>query len=446
MAKKKVLIISHDRIGSNMAGPGIRYHYMAEVLSADFDVTVGFFDPGYLPEKSFSASYSVAHIHDVEFHKIFEGKDAIISLYLNDDMIDYCDKHGIYLVFDIYAPVPVENLALALYGNNKITGESDFVYTRSNLMYERFFQSGDLFLLSNRRQLDYWIGYVFGADLIRLSSYSKREVFDRFVIAPMGIDAKSTLSHTKNVIRGVLPGVGDSDKVVLWTGGIWNWFDAQSLIRAMSNLAKKRPDIKLVFFGTKHPNPDVPEMKEALEAHNLAEELGVLGKNVFINVGWVSYADRINYLLEADVAANTTKQTIESELSHRTRVLDHILTSLPTIATAGDYLSDEVIGPKQLGIIVPPGDIDAIEKAILEIVDDRTNATIRSNVAAIRQDYDWQTVLAPLRDALLEMEKLPRVKITHIRKKRPSRAYKRIKQMVPSPVKKIILRTIRYGR
>ncbi|MBX4191172.1 hypothetical protein KW794_03740 [Candidatus Saccharibacteria bacterium] len=55
-ARKKVLIISHDKIGSAMAGPGIRYHYMAEVLADSFDVTVGFFDKNYLPDKDFKVS------------------------------------------------------------------------------------------------------------------------------------------------------------------------------------------------------------------------------------------------------------------------------------------------------------------------------------------------------------------------------------------------------
>ena len=47
---KKVLIISHDKVGKLMAGPGIRYHYMAKTLAKNFDVTVGFFGPENVPE------------------------------------------------------------------------------------------------------------------------------------------------------------------------------------------------------------------------------------------------------------------------------------------------------------------------------------------------------------------------------------------------------------
>ncbi len=37
-SKKYVLIISHDIISAQMAGPGIRYYHLAEVLSHKFNV------------------------------------------------------------------------------------------------------------------------------------------------------------------------------------------------------------------------------------------------------------------------------------------------------------------------------------------------------------------------------------------------------------------------
>lgn len=446
--KRNVLIISHDKIGDNMAGPGIRYHFMAETLSRHFDVTVGFFDPKYLPNDEFSRSYQVAHVDKGEFQPEFEGKDVVISMWLSEDMIAYCNEKGIYTVLDIYAPAPVENLALFLYSGDPITTDTDYYYRQSYNMYPEFFKNGDLFLFSNRRQLDYWMGFAFGSNLISVSNYDKRPLFDRFVFAPMGINTKQELVHKRAVIKGAIEGINDTDKVLLWTGGIWNWFDAQVLIRAMKLLETSHPEIKLVFFGTKHPNPDVPAMKEATDAYQLAEELGLRDKTVFMHEGWVPYNDRIDYLLEADAAVNTTKDTIEAETAHRTRVLDHILTNLPTVATAGDYLADDVLTQKDIGLSVPPENPEALSEAIVSILDPATNARMRQNISAIRSEYDWEETLRPLVDQLTtNLEKLPAV-VYKVPREMPKNklSYKVAKKILPRPVKSIIVKLLRYGR
>jgi len=441
--KKKLLIISHDKIGSSMAGPGIRYHYMAEVLSRDFDVTVGFFDPTYLPEAGFSKIYSAKSIPVHEFEAYFKDFEMIISHWLSQDMLDYCNRNDIFTVIDLYVPGPVENLAASLYSGNDVKPENDFEYSRASDMYRRFFENGDLFLISNRRQLDFWIGYIFGAGQVQLATYRKRAFYERFIYAPMGIDTKASLKHDRDVIKGVIPGVDKKDKVLLWTGGIWGHFDGKILIRAMKRLENKHPHIKLVFFGTKHPNPNVSEMKESLDTRRLSQELGLTNKTVFFNDGWVKYPDRINYLLEADIAVSTHKSSIETEFAHRTRILDHLLAELPTIATVGDYFSDEVIGPKQLGVVVPPNDETALKDAILRVLEPKTYSAAKKNLKDARQDFDWLHTLKPLIDYLRqEPVKMARLQTAPPLKTR-SRPMRLARKITPVPVKKAIIRTLR---
>lgn len=448
MSRRKILIISHDKIGENMAGPGIRYHHMANLLSDSFDVTVGFFDPSYLPDESFIRSYEVQHVDAPNFRDHFTDKDAIIAMWLSQEMMEFCRENSIYTVFDMYAPVPVENLALYLLSGNQITPHTEYSYRQSYNSYEKFFQYGDLFLLSNRRQLDFWMGFSFGTGIITVSGYEKRPLFDRFIYAAMGIDSSQKLHHTKNVLKGVVPGIHDTDKIVLWTGGIWNWFDAQVLIRAMNIIKDDRPDIKLVFFGVKHPNPDVPTMQEAANTINLAKELALLDNTVFIQEEWVPYDERINYLLEADAAVNTTKDTIESEMSHRTRVLDHFLVNLPTVATSGDFLSDEIIAPNNLGIVVEPNNPEALAMALVNIVNEKNNLKMRKNIEQIRRDFDWSNTLATLKHHLInELNKLPFLEVKKpVEIPKNNVLYRVAKRITPTPLKKILVRILRYGR
>jgi glycosyltransferase involved in cell wall biosynthesis len=440
---KRVLIISHDTIGGNMAGPGIRYHYMAETLSEDFDVTVGFFDPSYVPEESFRTSYKPLKIDAYYFEKSFKGFDVVIAHWLSDAMIHYCNKNNIFIVFDLYVPGPVENLASFIFSDNAATAEKDFEYRRSARMYRLFFENGDLFLVSNQRQLDYWTGYFFGANQVAPSTYPKRPLYNRFIFAPMGIDTKHKITHKKQVIKGVIPGIKKTDKVLLWTGGIWNHFDGQILIRAMEKLKHTRPDIKLLFLGIHHPNPSIPEMKESVDTRRLAEQLDLTNKTVFFNEGWVDYPDRINYLLEADAAVNTHKSSIESEFSHRTRVLDHIWSGLPTISTVGDYLSDQVIKPKKLGIVVPPNDVDALFRAITTLLEPKINADVRRRIDSIQAAFSWSATLRLLHQILLEgPEKLPRLEGAH-RLRKSAGPILLLKRLIPVPVKKLIVRILR---
>ena len=79
---------------------------------------------------------------------------------------------------------------------------------------------------------------------------------------------------TGRAIKGVMPGVGPDDAVILWGGGVYNWFDPLTLIRAVDRLRGRRPDVRLVFLGMRHPNPLIPEMRMATAARRLADELG----------------------------------------------------------------------------------------------------------------------------------------------------------------------------
>ena len=73
------------------------------------------------------------------------------------------------------------------------------------------------------------------------------------------------------------PGIDDDDDLLLWGGGVYNWFDPQTLVRAVGLLRLRRPNVRLYFLGMKHPNAEVPQMRVATETMALADELGPHG-------------------------------------------------------------------------------------------------------------------------------------------------------------------------
>src|SRR5260370_18084086 len=99
-------------------------------------------------------------------------------------------------------------------------------------------------------------------------------------VVPFGLPAELP-RPTAHGIKGVVPGVGTEDVVVLWTGGIWDWFDPLTAIEAAAALADEVPRFKLYFMGARHPNPDIPPMIMARRAEELPRERGVLNRTVF---------------------------------------------------------------------------------------------------------------------------------------------------------------------
>ncbi|HEX3568967.1 MAG TPA: hypothetical protein VHT70_04825 [Candidatus Saccharimonadales bacterium] len=439
--KQRVLIMSHDKVGTQMAGPGIRYHYMAETLAETFDVTLGFFGPENVPDKAFKHSYKVRHIDVHQFHDAFRETDVVIALWVSDAIIDFCNKNGKLLIFDIYAPVPVENLAVKIFSGTKMGEAEDFEFMSQINDYRKFLENGDAFLYSNKQQLDFWLGYAFGAGQVSPTTFSKRNVYNQFIKAPMGIDTSIKLKKGAPLYKGVLKGVGKDDIVMIWNGGIYNWYDGVTLIEAMRLVWKRDPRIKMIFPGTEHPTPSMRKWQETIDTVHKAKELQLIGKNVFFFDSWIPYHERLNFLLEADLGIYTHKPSIETEFSHRTRVLDHILAKLPTIATRGDYFAI-LTEQEGLGRTVPAFDPELLADAIIEASKPEALARARKNIERIRPDFDWKKTMAPLIAYLLSNpQKVPKATPlqgapTPLRSQRLAL----VKRMTPKIVKKAILK------
>ena len=69
---------------------------------------------------------------------------------------------------------------------------------------------------------------------------------------------------------------------------------------------------------------------------------------------------------------------------------------MPIVCTQGDVLAD-LIANRPLGIAVPPKDPQALAEAIRRAVDDEQFiAKCKENLAAVREEYQWERTLQPL--------------------------------------------------
>ena len=141
-------------------------------------------------------------------------------------------------------------------------------------------------------------------------------------------------------------------RILLWGGGIWDWLDAPTVIRATARLPD---DVHLVFQGVKRPALlERDEHAAGAQAIALARELG-LEERVHFNHDWVPYEQRGAWLLDADLGVSAHPAHLETRFAYRTRIADYLWAGLPVVTSAGDVLGDHV-ATRGLGRAVPPGD------------------------------------------------------------------------------------------
>lgn len=388
--ERKVLIITPDSIGVKMAGPAIRAFEMAKVLSAaGAGVRLVSTVHAELEHDAFPIEFApealLREYSDWADVIVFQGHVLSSFPWLRDPRY--------ILVADIYDPMHLE----VLEQGKDLTSEARYALSLQtaevlNIQIER----ADFMLCASEKQRDFWLGQLAGLYRINPATYDEDESLRSLLdVAPFGIeDAAPT--QTRHGIKGVVPGISESDTVILWGGGIYNWFDPLTLIRAVHSLSQRHPELRLFFLGVKHPNPNVPEMAVSLRTRELAEELGLLNSVVFFNEGWVPYEERSNFLLDADLGVSTHFDHLETAFSFRTRILDYLWASLPIVSTDGDTFAS-IVRQHDLGRVVPPEDAAALESALEDVLyREGERERITANVTNFAVTMRWTTVLAPL--------------------------------------------------
>jgi glycosyltransferase involved in cell wall biosynthesis len=205
-------------------------------------------------------------------------------------------------------------------------------------------------------------------------------------------------------LRDRFPEISATDRIVLWWGKVWSWFDADSAIRAMAPLAASRPEIKLVITTGPAPDASTEAYSRDAQARALAAELGLLGATVFFLDEWIPYAQRHHVLHEVDIGLTLHAATPESAVAARARYMDFVWAGLPCVLAEGDEVSAE-FGAAGFARLIPPLQPESATQAILALIDDAdTLEAARAAAATVADRYRWsalaQTVCGVLDDAV----------------------------------------------
>lgn len=392
-SRSKLLIISHDIVDEKMAGPGMRYLEMSSALSDDLQVTLA------VPSKTSLTRPGVSLVHyDPRRSQTLE------NLCLDQDFIlvsSYLvDKHPFLrsaqarLVVDLYDPFVLENLH---YYQDESMDSQLALNDQSVQLTNRLARIGDYFICGNERQRDFWMGVLTANGRVNPLNY-QHDPSLRDLIDVVGIGYPDREPERGPLYRGIHPLVPQDALLVLWGGGVWNWLDPLTLIKAWPAVVEALPQARLVILGTRHPNPDIPRHKMARDAQDLASEIGEKDKTILF-VEWLSYQERESLLSEADVGVVLHPMHVETRYSIRTRVVDYLWARLPVVITDGDITSSWIRDYK-IGAVVPPFDEQAVSAALLEILK-KPKGSWSAAFEELDEKFSWSQVVSPLREYCL---------------------------------------------
>lgn len=387
----RMLIISYDIVGRQMAGPGIRFYEFSKILSNYIDVTLAAPNKIDIDTEGFKTIfYDVSNYRNLK--KYAETCDIILIqgyiLYYFPFLKNFRGK----IIVDLYNPFNLESLEM--YRNSSMAERLRI--DKNNIDLLKFQLSvGDFFICASEKQRNYWLGMLNAMGRVNPYSYDSDNTMRKLIdVVPFGIPSIPP-RHTGEAIKKVMPGVKDEDMIILWGGGIWNWLDPITIIKAIWEITRDRKDIKLVFSGIKHPDPKLPEMKKCIDAINLSKELELFDKNVFFNE-WVPYEIRQNFLLESNIGVSIHQERIETEFSFRTRVMDYIWAKLPIITTEGDSIA-KIVKEENIGEVVKYENTHQLAKVIESMLVNRSLKEIyKKNLEKIIPRFHWENVTRPL--------------------------------------------------
>jgi glycosyltransferase involved in cell wall biosynthesis len=388
---QRILIVTEDVLTRRMAGPAIRAWQFADALAgAGHDVVLA--TTSSTCERS-SDRFAAEACNVVRLGELEAWCSVVIVQGFVLERVPVLRATDKVLVVDMYDPLHFE--ALQLNASRPEPDRSVNVAATVRVLGEQLHR-GDFFVCASEKQRDLWMGFLSAAGRVNPSNCDADPSLRRLIdVVAFGLPDRPP-EHDRAALKGVYPGIGQNDEVVLWGGGVYDWLDPLTAIRAVDIVRRTRPSVRLFFLGVRHPNPVVEESPRLAEARILAGELGVEGTHVFFNDDWVAYEDRHNYLLEADVGISLHVEHVEANYSFRTRILDYMWASLPVIATGGDNFSD-VISRNGIGTVVPSEDAAAVAEALRTLLDDPDERrAISGRSAAVARQFVWSEVLRPL--------------------------------------------------
>jgi glycosyltransferase involved in cell wall biosynthesis len=380
--RRRVLVLIQGTLGEDLIGPEIRGWEMVRALSATHSVTAA----ATVPAPTSREGVSVVPRTRRSILAQLREHDAIIGPVIPPYAL--AGGHRCLRVSDLYDPVDLELGTLEGRRAEREIG-SQQALRRLQLRWS------DLVLCANERQRE-----AIEAELGRVR---RDGAVPEVVTVPMGLPPAPPPA-SGHPLRDRFPQIGVDDPLVLWWGSVWRWLDAGTVVEAIGELSSRRPDVRLVITAGRPANAATDPLNVTEEVRELARARGLLGRHVFFLDDWVPFAERDRYLADADLGITLHADTAEATVAARSRYMDCIWASLPTVLAEGDEVADR-LAAAGAAVLVPSRDATATAAALEALLaDPRRLEAARAACSTVAAEFQWPALMSPLADRLATAE------------------------------------------
>lgn len=262
--------------------------------------------------------------------------------------------------------------------------------------------AGDFFLCASEAQRDYWMGMLTAYNRVNPIVYAEdRTMSNLLAVFPWGID--STPSEDAGpVLRGVLPGILESDTVAAWALEDSPWLDPLTLIQAVRRLDHVEGNLKVVFLTPEFACTHKGGLIDVLQ--RTSDSLGLTNRRIFF-VDCTTERDRDRFLKEADFGVSLQKTSLEARLAARPEIAAYLGAGLPVLASPH---SAEIVVDYSLGRIVSEENVDEVAQGLQQFLAiTNLRRFFRSNIQRAARDLSWEAISPPLMRWLARPRKAP---------------------------------------
>lgn len=190
--------------------------------------------------------------------------------------------------------------------------------------------------------------------------------------------------EARTQIRASL-GLND-EPVIMFVGNFYHWHDVPTLLRAFALALKICPQARLVLVGDGERKAEMMEQASTLGLSNAVKFTGI-----------VPHADVPRFIAAADIAV-VPYPPMEHEMWLSPLKLFEYMSSGKAVVASAVGQTEDVIRDGRNGLLVPPGDAEALVAAIRRLILDaelRVRLGRQAREDAVRQ-YSWETYLTRL--------------------------------------------------
>lgn len=336
------------------------------------------------------------HFDKALLGRIIPGDPIIVSSMIHPALLKALLDSGLGFDADLYGLGALEHIETEHVG----LGARKIYQSRRRmrLRFRFLAQHSERIYLSNRQQLAFLGGMIFSE-----SDFSNCRLASglpaKTLFLPMGI-AERPLRDPSDPF----PPQFEGRPVFLWGGGIWSWFDTDTLLQAFRILADRNSPAALYFLCGTNPSGLDTQDGPVERTWAKARELGLLGATVAFHDGPVAEADLPAYLNHCAAAIMSNPERLESVGSWRTRLLDAPPFGMPVVVCGYDPLSAAMVDGGA-GLSCRAGDAAAFAEIIDKVCSDaELLSSMQLASRELAERLSWNRIFQPWLERLEKLD------------------------------------------